>query len=252
MLVITSGNWWVLVAAFIAGSVGGLAAALILLDPTESSNPSPTGWKAVAVVAIRTLVGAVAAVAFLFFFPTEQLITTATAGHPATTITVYPFLKVIALALVVGTGGSAFLSSMRNQAISFVNAADANKAEAKIRATAVTGIASFPKVGGQAARSETFQQVHAVEATANTQIREAAAGLPPLFDTQVVDPDGSVRLNYARMMDLAPERVGPIDSAAAASAVSDAVAPVPEAVETAVSSTLQDQVDSLISQINKI
>jgi len=252
MLVITSGNWWVLVAAFIAGSVGGLAAALILLDPTESSNPSPTGWKAAAVVAIRTLVGAVAAVAFLFFFPTEQQITTATAGHPATTITVYPFLKVIALALVVGTGGSAFLSSMRNQAISFVTASKANEAKATIKATAVTGLALLPKVGGQAANSEASQQVRTIETAANTQIQMAADGLPPPFDTHAVDPEGVARVQYAGIMGVAPDRVGTADTAAAASAVSEAVRPVPEALETAVNATLQEQVDLLIGQINDI
>jgi len=252
MLVVDSGNWWVLVAAFISGAVGGLAAALILLDPTESTTPGPTGWKAVSVVAIRTLVGAIAAVAFLFFFPTEQQTTVARAGHPAVTITVYPFLKVIALALVVGTGGSAFLSSMRNQAMSFVTASKANQATATIRATSVTGLAALPKIGGQAARSETTDQVSSVEALANTQIRVAADSFPWFLDEPAVDPGRASRLRYAGITGVAPEQVTPVDAVATAQVIADAVRPVPGAVEQAVSTTLQDQVSSLIDRINAI
>jgi len=252
VLQISSSNWWVLVVAFVAGAVGGLAAALILLDPTESPTPPPNGAAAAGVVAIRTAVGAVAAVAFLFFFPTEQQTTVLAAGRAATTITVYPFLKVVALAIVVGTGGSAFLSSMRNQAASFVTTSKANQTTATVRATSITALSLLPRIASDAAKDGATQPVQATKATGAEQIRQAADGLPPRVEAPGVDTEGQVRAAVAHAIGTTPGEVASADVGAGIAALGDVADTIPGAVEARVSSTMHEEVASIIRRINAI
>ncbi|MGA8725998.1 MAG: hypothetical protein WB565_13245 [Acidimicrobiales bacterium] len=251
MLDIASGNGWVLLTAFLAGAGGGLAAALILLDPTESTIPAPTGAAAWKVVSIRTFVGAIAAMAFLFFFPTQQQTTVVVGGH-STTVTVYPFLKVIALGLVVGTGGSAFLSAMRNQANSFITAANANKAAAQVKATSVTALNMLPTIGAEAAKADVAQHAQAVKDVATTELTKTAEALPSQLAVAGIDPQEQVRQAFANVTGLLPNQVQLAEVAPSISSVSDVVNAIPESIESSVGSALQDRVNEVIAEINSI
>jgi hypothetical protein len=251
VLDISSGNGWVLLAAFLAGAGGGLAAALILLDPSESTTPPPSGATAWKVVSIRTVVGAVAAMAFLFFFPTTQQTTVVVGGHSAT-VTVYPFLKVIALGLVVGTGGSAFLTAMRNQANSFINAANANKAAAQIKATSVTALSMLPAMGAQVAKADAALHAQTIKDVATAELTKTAEALPSQLGMVGVDPQNQVRQAFADVTGLQPNQVTLADVAPAISSVAFAVNSFPESIESSVGKTLQSRVNEIIEEINSI
>lgn len=251
MLDIASGNGWVLLAAFLAGAAGGLAAALILLDPSESTTPPPSGAAAWKVVSIRTIVGAVAAMAFLFFFPTEQQTTVVVGGH-STTVVVYPFLKVIALGLVVGTGGSAFLSAMRNQANSFITAANANKATAQVKATSVTALNMLPAIGAEAAKAEAAMHAQTVKDVAAIELTKTAEGLPSQLGIPGFDPQDHVRQAFAEATGSQPDQLTLADVAPGITSVAFAVNAIPDSIESTVSNVLQNKVNDVIQEINNI
>lgn len=250
MLDITASNWWVLLSALAAGAVGGFAAAMILLDPTESPNPRPTGNDAVKVVVIRTIVGAVAAAAFLFFFPTVQTTSIVASGHATITTTSYPFLKVVALALIVGTGGSAFLTAMQNQASSFVTAKNATISTAQVKATSTAWMAALPKLAGETACAEAAEHLNRLTDVGTQQITRVADGLPPTLDLPGVDTEGIVKAAFATVTGVPPEEQAAADTGSATNALLEAASPIPATVETAVTTTIQEQIEPVINEIN--
>ena len=201
------------------------------------------------VVLIRTLVGSVAAVAFLFFFPTEQTLVVNAGGHSVTTIT-YPFLKVISLGLVVGTGGSAFLSAMRNQANSFITAANADKTTAAVKAATSIAFESLPKLAGEIAKSSALQQTQVTMATTSVEMNKVAHDLPSQLADPAVDPESKVMQAVAEAPGIDVTEVA--DPESGISAVSEAMDALPPHVESSVRNELQDQVLEILANINQI
>ena len=105
------------------------------------------------------------------------------AGH-LTTTTTYSFLTVVALGLVVGTGGSAFLSAMRDKATSMITATQAQGQTAAMKQTAIAGMrplvtmaSSITHVGAASITAQT-------SGVAEEQFLTLADRLPPSLGDQ--------------------------------------------------------------------
>lgn len=116
-----------LVAAGV-GMLGGLAAEL-LLKRAESTGTlewphNITGTKLFALGFPGSLfVGAVSAVAILYFFPpVTETVKPAAGTGAAETIREYSLLKLVPLALIVGSAGPAFLATAQSRLMSALNA----------------------------------------------------------------------------------------------------------------------------------
>lgn len=251
MLDFTSSNWWVLVTALVAGGAGGLAAALILLDPSQNPTTKLTGKQGLATIAIRTSVGAAAAVGFLFFFPTEQTTTVVAAGHAAVTTTVYPFLKVVALALVVGSAGSAFLTAMQGRAMALVTAADASKAKEAAKATGVTALSLAPAMAADVAGTEAAHGAEAAKAASSEQMVNSSEALPRSL-ALAADDGKAVTHTYAGVLGVKPSEVPISDPQAAAGIVAEAIDAIPGAVSDRVAHDVRQQLAPIIEQIQAL
>ena len=125
MLNFSWGAMWILVTAAIAGAVGGVAYEL--LQPRQQNTGTlefggrlkgrvyDLGWLA------SLILGAVAAVAFLYFFPPDTVTTVVEETGETTTTVQYEFLNVVALSLIVGSSGAAFLKAMQARTLAIVS-----------------------------------------------------------------------------------------------------------------------------------
>jgi hypothetical protein len=106
---------WLIAAA--VGAVGGLGAELLLQRADNTGTVEiPGRLKGTRFVDLgfpaSLILGAIAAVAILYFFPpvTEKIIAGSTGAPPQTT---QEYDLVVALSLIVGSAGPAFLSTAR-------------------------------------------------------------------------------------------------------------------------------------------
>ncbi|HVO54821.1 MAG TPA: hypothetical protein VMT37_10445 [Solirubrobacterales bacterium] len=140
----TGDTVWMLVVTFGVGLVGGLAAAFIEWRK-NCAQPSAKAcnrfWGAVSCV----FLGAVAAVAILYFFPP----TTTETSSAGETVTSYDLVKLVALSLIVGSAGASFLQTMQTRALAL---ASAERTEAT-KATATEALEGLPAQAEKAAES---------------------------------------------------------------------------------------------------
>jgi hypothetical protein len=247
VLDISANNGWVLITALVAGAVGGLAAALIMLDPTQS-QALPAGAKPSTIVAIRTLVGAVASAAFLFFFPVQQKTSVDVLGHVTTTAT-YSFLTVVALSLIVGTGGSAFLSAMRDKANSMIAATQAKQTTTTAKEVAKAALNAAPALASAIALQRASQVTERTQQLAGWHLDRIADQLPHSFRDLGTG-------NLAAVTEAITNATG--DSFAVANPVearaelAEEVAPIPSQLAADIRTAVQAHVDQAINQLNQL
>ncbi len=150
-----------LVAAGV-GLLAGIGGGVIELRREPKSGKSAWG-----VVGAGVLLGGIAAVAILYFFPPEETIKETVDGVD-TTILQYNLTKLVALALIVGSAGASFLSAMQSRALALTNAQKADTTSAAA-AQVVEG------VGGQL--SDVTKK--SIEATAAEPIQKALEKISP-------------------------------------------------------------------------
>lgn len=116
-----------LLVAAAVGAVGGLAAELLLKRADSTGALSLPDWvknKHLLKLGFvsSVLLGAIASVAILYFFPPVTTTVTPGSGGAATTSQQYDLVKLVALALIVGSAGPAFLSTAQSRLQSALNA----------------------------------------------------------------------------------------------------------------------------------
>jgi hypothetical protein len=140
----TGDTVWMLVVTFLVGLLGGVAAAFIEWRKSCAQPQAKTcnrSWSAVSCV----FLGAIAAVAILYFFPP----TTTETSLSGETVSSYDLVKLVALALIVGSAGAAFLQAMQTRALAL---ASAERTEAT-KATATEALEGLPKQAEKAAET---------------------------------------------------------------------------------------------------
>lgn len=109
------------------GLLGGIAAALLELRSAKDGKASGCGF---GTFMSSVFLGGVAAVAILYFFPPQENIPAP--GGAGGTVAVYNLTKLVALALIVGSAGTAFLLAMQARGLAALKAerTDATQATA--------------------------------------------------------------------------------------------------------------------------
>ncbi|HEX7280088.1 MAG TPA: hypothetical protein VF255_10750 [Solirubrobacterales bacterium] len=158
-----------LLVAFGVGLVGGIGAAFIEWRQ-RCANPSAVGqtcnseWSAISCIVL----GGLAAVAILYFFPpTQEVLVPVEGKEPEKTIS-YNLVELVALALIVGTGGAAFLQALQTRTLALTKAQQAETATA-------TALAAVGGITRQAEES-TEAQIKA----ASTQLKSELQKSTPL------------------------------------------------------------------------
>jgi hypothetical protein len=155
----------IVIMLLVAAGVGlfaGIGGGVIELRREPKSGKSAWG-----VVGAGVLLGGIAAVAILYFFPPEETIKETIDGVE-TTIHQYNLTKLVALALIVGSAGASFLSAMQNRALALTNAQKAD-------ATSAAATQAVEGVGGQL--SDVTKK--SIEATATEPIQKALEQASP-------------------------------------------------------------------------
>jgi hypothetical protein len=142
MLDVTNDWWWAIVIAAASGAVGGLVYDLLLTRQGDSGllelfsrqTPANAGSRKYIDVGFLAsiLVGVVAAVGFLYFLTPEVRTVTGSDGSTAVTRVYDPF-KLIAASLIVGTGGAAFITAMRERLLKVVAATSLDNLSAAVQ-----------------------------------------------------------------------------------------------------------------------
>lgn len=120
--------------ALIAGGIGGVAAELLIQRAGNRGTVELPGRLArTRLVDIgypaNIVLGGIAAVAILYFFPPViPTITPGTGGGEPIRSEEYDLVKLIALSLIVGSAGPAFLASAQSRVMSALNAQKADTA----------------------------------------------------------------------------------------------------------------------------
>ena len=125
-------------------------------------------------VVASVLVGAGAALAALYFFPPAVNITVQASTGQATTSTQYDIVKLVALALLIGTAGPSFLTSMQSRVQAAVSE---NKAQAakKISADQIDDVTAAAQTSVPKAVESALQS----KASALRQVLQGAAQSAP-------------------------------------------------------------------------
>jgi hypothetical protein len=117
------------------GLIGGIGAGLL-----EVRKDSEKAKECAKTIISSIILGGIAAVAILYFFPPEEVVRVKTDGTP---IKEYDLTKLVALALIVGSAGASFLLVMQKKTLDLTeaekeavnNAGDAETAKAKASET---------------------------------------------------------------------------------------------------------------------
>jgi hypothetical protein len=154
-----------LLVAFGVGLVGGLGAAFIewrqrCADPSAAGRSCNPTWSAISCIVL----GGLAAVAILYFFPPTQEVLVTVEGEEPETSTSYNLTQLVALSLIVGTAGAAFLQALQTRALALTKAQQGETATATAMA-AVSGIA-------KQAEESTEAQIKAASTQIKTELRK--------------------------------------------------------------------------------
>jgi hypothetical protein len=169
-----------LLVAFGVGLVGGIGAAFIewrqrCADPVAAGTSCNPTWSAISCV----LLGGLAAVAILYFFPpTQEVLVPVKEKEPETT-TFYNLTQLVALALIVGTAGAAFLQALQTRALALTKAQQGETATATAMA-AVSGLA-------KQAEESTEAQIKAASTEIETELRKTTPPQPGEVEEIVQD-----------------------------------------------------------------
>jgi hypothetical protein len=122
----TSNTVVMLLVAGGVGLIGGVGAGL--LEVRGDAKKAKEGAKTIA---SSIVLGGIAAIAILYFFPPEEVIGTETVNGVVKSVKEYDLTKLVALALIVGSAGASFLLVMQKRTLALTEAeketADAEK-----------------------------------------------------------------------------------------------------------------------------
>ena len=177
----TSDYIYMLLVAAGVGAIGGLGAELILNRGGSTGILSlPHADRANGMVTLgfpaSLIVGAIAAVAALYFFtPVVERVVTTAAGVPAQKVSEYNLAKLVPLALIVGSAGPAFLGSLQARLMSALNAQKAGAAAGAAKVQVDQIAASATAAVTDAVQTALSQHLPGTTADIAKEVAESAA-----------------------------------------------------------------------------
>lgn len=174
-------TWDTVVMLLVSGGVGflgGIGAGLLEMrrDPSKEKE-----WA--KLIGSSIVLGGIAAVAILYFFPPEET-KTVVANGTTEIFTGYSLTKLVALALIVGSAGGSFLLIMQKKTTDLVDAqkvaalktAVAAQTAGEAKAVQAQATEAVRSVGNQAKTLAKSGVVESVEPTIRKALEEAASG----------------------------------------------------------------------------
>lgn len=119
------------------GLIGGVGAAL--LETRREGTATASGWKAFAG---SVILGGIAAVAILYFFPPQETIV-----KDGVSTSQYDLTRLVALALIVGSAGTSFLLTLQTRAMALVAEKQAKTTEETAQQTVGAMGEQMPVIG---------------------------------------------------------------------------------------------------------
>lgn len=174
-------DWaYMLLIAAGLGAIGGLGSELVLNRAGGTGMlERPHSVKESNLVSIgfpsSLIVGAIAAVAALYFFPpVVEKVVTSTQGAAPTTVSQYDLAKLVSLALIVGSAGPAFLATAQSRLMSALNAQQAGAAAdtAKLQVDSIA--ASATAAVGSAVQSAVSAHMPGADPKVVREVADAA------------------------------------------------------------------------------
>jgi hypothetical protein len=162
------------------GFLGGVGAAFIewrqrcgsSSGAIQACNPK---WSAISCVVL----GGLAAVAILYFFPpTQEVLVPVEGEEPEKTIS-YNLVELVALALIVGTAGAAFLQALQTRTLALAKAQQGETATA----TAIAAVSGFAKQ----AEATTEAQIKASSTAIKRELQRSTPLRPSEADEIIED-----------------------------------------------------------------
>jgi hypothetical protein len=169
-----------LLIAFGVGLLGGVGAALLewkkgQKEAEDGHTPPKLGFLSVFA---SVLLGGIAAVAVLYFFPP---ITEVKNEAGELTERSYDLVKLVAFSLLVGTAGAAILQSMQARALGQIEAGKANAEKATAMDTASNGVAAMAESVPEAVKASITAPSTNIEQTLQSAGVEAGQ-IPAVLD----------------------------------------------------------------------
>jgi hypothetical protein len=165
------GTWNTVVMLLVAGGVGllgGVGAAFIeWRQRCSAANPAADRCKPRMGVFSCIVLGGIAAVAILYFFPPTETKEVIKAGEEVEKVTFYDLTELVALSLIVGSAGAVFLQALQNRTLALTKAQQA----AAGTATAIKSIDNLPKQAEEA----TEAGVRAASTRIKSELQKAAS-----------------------------------------------------------------------------
>jgi uncharacterized protein (DUF2267 family) len=166
-------TWNTIVMLLVAGGVGligGVGAALIELKARAAAAPTTgtgsTGQKATDPssdflnILACVVLGGIAAVAVLYFFPPTKEVVPEGGGATETS---YDLIKLVALSLIVGSAGTVFLQSLQARALNLANEQKVGTVTATAGAAVDTATKSMPGLAATRIEASTSEATAAIQ-----------------------------------------------------------------------------------------
>lgn len=177
-------TWNTVVMLLVAGGVGllgGVGGAFIEWRQRCAAPAAPGGRTCNSRLSALSCVvlGGLVAVAILYFFPpTQEVVSTPPEGGEPEVTTLYDLTQLVALALIVGSAGAAFLQALQTRALAMAKAQEAE-------ATKATASAAISGITAQAEQT-TEEKIKAAGAQIRAELQKATP-LPPEQAEKIVD-----------------------------------------------------------------
>lgn len=237
--------WMFLLAAGV-GAIGGLGAELIQMRDRETGllvPPArrPAGLQLGSVATV--LIGALAAVTVLYFFPPEVIVRDSATG---TETRHYEIVKFVALALIAGLAGLSVLNSARASVVAQLKTQSAKTTKAVAKVAVENAHLTEQSVAADAANAAVVRGLPSVQ----LQVEEAARETP-------LDVDAVLRSIPAdQLSDLGAsffqQRIPPTDAATRLYAVEGLVQSMAEEVRQSTEAGLQDRIQASLRAIDAL
>jgi hypothetical protein len=172
-----------LLVVALLGALGGLAYELLQRGRQTDQH---LGWLA------GPAIGATAALAVLYLFPPQIPTITVNADGTSTTSYVYDPVRLVALSLIVGSGGGTILTALQARVLAETNQRKAETAEQKVKTAEQKVQTAEQKVQTVEAEKEVMRSTvehipTLIQPVLEEQIKETANELPPQLADKLAD-----------------------------------------------------------------
>jgi hypothetical protein len=237
---------WMFLLAAGMGALGGVGAELTRMRNKEfgifvAPTRRPHGLQLGSIATV--IVGAMAAVTVLYFFPPEIIVKDSATGIETRH---YEVVKFVALALIAGLGGLAVVNSARQSVVAQLREQSARTTKSVAKAAVENAHLSENAAAADAASKLLSQRLPAVQ----TEVERAANETPPALEAvlQSLQP-GQIPAPAAQILE---ERTPPTDPLARSESLQGLVDDFADRVRQSTQAGLEDRIQASLRTIDAV